>query len=598
LVLTDGDIYHDLGSLHTNNFNLSILAGSYVSSNFALYTNPRRLDLGSSTITCQGFNILTDNYILDPNTSTINLSYGINYSLYSIATGVAHMPLHNINFMPIGITNYINAYYESPSIRVHPTFNSVKFNGNGSMYGQLNIDSVFFSYGSSYSITTSISPVVFWSDTINTINSIGNCGNSISIFSGNSLAADIIKIDSTVQNPVELFNFVIQNIHISSSGVSPFYAFQSSDLGGNQNWVVYSSGLGFPTSNILNNDTSLCESLGTILFSVDSIYPWSINNYWSLPAGASTNDSLSNAAINILNNPFNGNLIFTSDFGCGTFTHDTIYVEIDAQPDLAIAGADQSYCLTDSAISVILNANNPTIGIGEWSGTPNTIFSDSSLYNTTASNLSEGENVLVWTVTNGACPPSIDSIIITIDTIITNVNAYIMDSSQLCSQHIITLQADSSIGTWTTIAGEGEITSANSIITNVNNLSIGLNSFLWTVATPFGICPAAADTVSMFYGSDNCLELFIPDGFSPNDDNNHDTWIIYGLPPNTDMSVEIYNRWGNLIYKNEHYDNSWNGNSNSGLTVGNEKAPEGTFYYILNIENYPDTFVGYITLWR
>jgi gliding motility-associated-like protein len=76
------------------------------------------------------------------------------------------------------------------------------------------------------------------------------------------------------------------------------------------------------------------------------------------------------------------------------------------------------------------------------------------------------------------------------------------------------------------------------------------------------------------------LEFFIPEGFSPNNDGTNDRFMISGLNGKT-ISLLIYNRWGNKVYVNGNYDNSWEGTANVGGTLGKGKLPQGTYYYII-----------------
>ncbi|MCC6370949.1 MAG: gliding motility-associated C-terminal domain-containing protein [Bacteroidia bacterium] len=93
--------------------------------------------------------------------------------------------------------------------------------------------------------------------------------------------------------------------------------------------------------------------------------------------------------------------------------------------------------------------------------------------------------------------------------------------------------------------------------------------------------------------------LFIPEGFSPNDDGNNDTWKIKGLPSNLDCNIIIYNRWGNRVYISSNYANSlpWDGRPNVSGTFGKDLLPQGTYFYILDIKGSgmkPKT--GYVVL--
>jgi gliding motility-associated-like protein len=75
----------------------------------------------------------------------------------------------------------------------------------------------------------------------------------------------------------------------------------------------------------------------------------------------------------------------------------------------------------------------------------------------------------------------------------------------------------------------------------------------------------------------------IPDhaGFTPNADGVNDLWVIpcLSLLPG---DVEVYNRWGQLVYMKENYDNSWNGTHYQ----SGQDLPDATYYYIIKV-TYP-----------
>ncbi len=72
------------------------------------------------------------------------------------------------------------------------------------------------------------------------------------------------------------------------------------------------------------------------------------------------------------------------------------------------------------------------------------------------------------------------------------------------------------------------------------------------------------------------LELKIPNAFSPNGDGINDVFTIRykGVP--LQMQVDIYDRYGNLVYKSTNFNKPWNGNSNS-----NKPMPVGTYYWVV-----------------
>ena len=92
--------------------------------------------------------------------------------------------------------------------------------------------------------------------------------------------------------------------------------------------------------------------------------------------------------------------------------------------------------------------------------------------------------------------------------------------------------------------------------------------------------------------------VFIPQGFSPNGDGVNDRFVIQGTTGLT-VSLEVYNRWGNLVYKNDDYQNDWDGQSNMGITLSADASglPDGTYYYVVRTSD-GRKFVRYMTIKR
>jgi gliding motility-associated-like protein len=90
----------------------------------------------------------------------------------------------------------------------------------------------------------------------------------------------------------------------------------------------------------------------------------------------------------------------------------------------------------------------------------------------------------------------------------------------------------------------------------------------------------------------------IPQGLSPNGDGMNDEFRIEGLLDIfTDFELQIYSRYGNLIYEGGNEDGFWDGRPNRGV-FGNQGqlVPTGTYYYVLNLNDplYREAKVGYI----
>jgi gliding motility-associated-like protein len=103
-------------------------------------------------------------------------------------------------------------------------------------------------------------------------------------------------------------------------------------------------------------------------------------------------------------------------------------------------------------------------------------------------------------------------------------------------------------------------------------------------------------------GVSGCV-IKVMNAVSPNNDGNNDTFFIENLDCYPDNKVEIFNRWGILVYEGEHYDNksiTFNGISNGRSVISkDEMLPAGTYFYILKYKENNGTAIdksGYLYL--
>ncbi|MBA4408166.1 MAG: hypothetical protein C0397_01930 [Odoribacter sp.] len=96
------------------------------------------------------------------------------------------------------------------------------------------------------------------------------------------------------------------------------------------------------------------------------------------------------------------------------------------------------------------------------------------------------------------------------------------------------------------------------------------------------------------YGRD--CDLFIPEAFSPNEDNIHDYFQIYCINHFPNAKMYIFDQLGNKIYEKDHYGNMefwgtadrawWDGRTaNRSASVNDGKVIQGTYYYVLQLGN-------------
>ena len=101
-------------------------------------------------------------------------------------------------------------------------------------------------------------------------------------------------------------------------------------------------------------------------------------------------------------------------------------------------------------------------------------------------------------------------------------------------------------------------------------------------------CSAVVGNIIVRDGSVDCLEeriVITPDGNGSNDE-----FIINCIEELQDTHLEVYNRWGQLVFETDNYDNTWEGTSQNG-----ELLPEGPYFFVLD---YRDNGSGNMTQFR
>ena len=94
------------------------------------------------------------------------------------------------------------------------------------------------------------------------------------------------------------------------------------------------------------------------------------------------------------------------------------------------------------------------------------------------------------------------------------------------------------------------------------------------------------------------LSLDIPEAFSPNRDGVNDYFVIL-KPFGTTLELEVYNRWGNVVYYNANYNNQWDGRGTNNF-IGQDLM-DGGYYYTLKAKSAngnSQIFKGFVLIQR
>lgn len=330
---------------------------------------------------------------------------------------------------------------------------------------------------------------------------------------------------------------------------------------------------------------------------------------WTVISGAGDiqNENASNTQV--INIPLNENIfVWTIDNGaCANgITSDTVSIYVnDASIAAAFAGPDQSFCGAPDTLAMQASV---AVGLAEgfWTVLNGTgEFLDTTFHESFLTNISNGYNQYLWTVDNGACGISTDTLTLTIyDPTLTQADAGMggtICEDDFTSFNLMANEVSLPASAWWSIV-EGPIQISDSL--NAEALVLSLSDVLpdfgsasstivWTINN--GVCGSSSDSIS--YLIRDCLTIKIPDAFSPNGDGTNDFFVIPNIDSYPQNSLKVFNRWGTQIYEASPYQNRWDGKSHHPASIGDE-LPVSTYYYILDLGTGEEAFHGFVYLKR
>ncbi len=215
---------------------------------------------------------------------------------------------------------------------------------------------------------------------------------------------------------------------------------------------------------------------------------------------------------------------------------------------------------TDAALTIVANPTDPLIHGEDYYGTQ-----------TNASGCESSGNTQVnVTINDVATPTLIDSSL----ELCINDDPTINDLTLNISEYSSTLNNV----TWYDAASNGVPISDTTILTNQTTYFAAL----------FDATTGCESSVRLEFTPDltACGKLVLPDGFSPNGDGTNDTYDYNNLDilyPN--FVMEIYNRYGTMVYKGNASSQRFDGKSNQSGSLGKGDLPVGVYFYIFNFND-------------
>ncbi len=246
-----------------------------------------------------------------------------------------------------------------------------------------------------------------------------------------------------------------------------------------------------------------------------------------------------------------------------------ITVTVTETPALPVADAEQSFCIVDA----------PTVGDIQITGDDIIWYSDADL-TTVIPETSELTNAVTYyaisSVGEGACESS-GSVSVTV-TLNTAVSPTIQpEGNEFCRNDEPTVQ--DLIGN---LNGDGiriyDSAVGGTPIDASTELENGVTYYATATDSTTGCESDERRAVNVEVGF-----CGIPDAFSPNGDNINDRFVIPDIAEDyPNYTIEIFNRWGNAVFKGNANTPDWDGTSNQSATLGDNVLPAGVYFYIVN----------------
>ncbi|MFT5620813.1 MAG: gliding motility-associated-like protein, partial [Flavobacteriaceae bacterium] len=200
-----------------------------------------------------------------------------------------------------------------------------------------------------------------------------------------------------------------------------------------------------------------------------------------------------------------------------------------------------------------------------------------------------------FTVCFNVIPVTDDPIVAMPDTVDviagTTVSISVLDNDTLDNEAvdtIITILLDPLFGSIDTPIINGQV------VYNSETMYAEVDSFQYIVCQYLVDGEELCDTTTVILLVDG--ELYIPEGFTPNGDGVNDNFEIPNIElvyPNATMN--IFNRWGDEVWNSKTpYRNNW-----TGLNFGDSQLPNGTYFYIVNLNNGSKRKIAsYVVIYR
>ncbi len=341
-----------------------------------------------------------------------------------------------------------------------------------------------------------------------------------------------------------------------------------------------------PLYGIVAPDT-VCGNETFTLRADDLFQGPNVTYVWQLPNGEELTSTTPSLKLKATSSAYSGEYAALRDSaGCRSSVFGPVIVDVVSLPPNSFsAGRDTTLC---QGTSITLKAQAPASGKATWFAlSTRTSIQNANSPNATAQNLQIGANRFVWRIAIGKCiQAASDTVIVFLEkgpqlvddkyTIeraqdVAAMNILLNDNLTGLQDTTITWSGAPTMGTFEYVPGN------KSFRYTAEAEFRGVLTFTYTVCNEASKCASPCDSALV------AIEVFnLPkptEGMVLEDPGPNGTLQIRGLQGFSSVDIVITNRWGDIVYRNNNYDNNapWRGRSGDNGPL----LPPGAYYYVI-----------------
>jgi len=268
-----------------------------------------------------------------------------------------------------------------------------------------------------------------------------------------------------------------------------------------------------------------------------------------------------------------------NDFGC--VSYDTMIVTVEPAPEVTLT-AEDNWCGIPVGLNATTTGVSPNLDVDwTWESTGGTVEPGAGTNNGASATVDDLDAPVTVTVTMNMTGGNIDECLASATAPVGVYTPPSLGPDQvlygLCigDNHILVPDLPPSDWPLEFVWSSG----ANGTLPQTGSSLTVTNTDVYDVVVNMAAPCIGSDAMSFEVNFGPCAIETIPNVFSPNADGENDAFEIKGNAISTlGPTISVYNRWGELIFYEQDYENTW--------SPREDEVADGAYYMMLDINSY------------